>query len=533
MKRFGVMLDMSRNAVMKPQQVKDYACILKKMGYNMIQLYTEDTYEVENEPYFGYMRGKYSVEELKDIVTYCQSIDMEVIPCIQTLAHLNQMFKWNQYKEINDYADILLVGESRTYELIENMFKTLRKCFTSEYVHIGMDEAHMLGLGKYLDKHGVTKRFDILCGHLQKVIEIAEKYGFKPIMWSDMFFRLANQGEYYPEDPTLTEEAKASIPPQIGLVYWDYYFDEQEHYEKMMKAHLKAENEIWFAGGAWTWTGFASGNYKTLHKMIPAMRAAKSCGIENIFMTMWGDNGKECSFYSVLPSLYTIRRSYDGETNITKIKAEFKEIVGEDYDAMSALDCPNYIGGNLDSSGNVCKHMLYSDPFSGFLDVTVKNGGVEEYKTYASRLHSYAKASAKYGYLFESEALLCELMSVKYDLGVRTRQAYKAGDKEAIIRIAEDYEKALQLLEKYHESFQTLWYTENKPYGFDVQDIRLGGLMQRLKSCRRRLLEYAQGTIENIPELEEELLPYDAGKITDGDTPCLNSWAGNASVNIL
>ena len=50
MKRFGVMLDMSRNAVMKPDEVKNYARVLKSMGYNMIQLYTEDTYEVEGEP---------------------------------------------------------------------------------------------------------------------------------------------------------------------------------------------------------------------------------------------------------------------------------------------------------------------------------------------------------------------------------------------------------------------------------------------------------------------------------------------------
>ena len=43
-KRFGVMLDMSRNAVMKPAELKKLADILHSFGYNMIQLYTEDTY---------------------------------------------------------------------------------------------------------------------------------------------------------------------------------------------------------------------------------------------------------------------------------------------------------------------------------------------------------------------------------------------------------------------------------------------------------------------------------------------------------
>ena len=55
-KRFGAMLDCSRNAVMTPQKVKEYADLLKKMNYNMLMLYTEDTYEIPDEPYFGYLR---------------------------------------------------------------------------------------------------------------------------------------------------------------------------------------------------------------------------------------------------------------------------------------------------------------------------------------------------------------------------------------------------------------------------------------------------------------------------------------------
>ena len=41
MKRFGVMLDMSRNAVMKISDLKKYIKIVKSFGYNMIMLYTD------------------------------------------------------------------------------------------------------------------------------------------------------------------------------------------------------------------------------------------------------------------------------------------------------------------------------------------------------------------------------------------------------------------------------------------------------------------------------------------------------------
>ena len=123
---FGAMLDMSRNAVMKPDEVKKYALILKSLGYNMIQLYTEDTYEVSGESYFGYLRGRYSQDELKDIVSYCNGIGVEVIPCVQTLAHLNAIFRWEGYsRNVRDCADILLIDEPKTYELIENMIKNM------------------------------------------------------------------------------------------------------------------------------------------------------------------------------------------------------------------------------------------------------------------------------------------------------------------------------------------------------------------------------------------------------------------------
>ena len=271
MKRFGVMLDMSRNAVMKPEEVKRFAKVLKGFEYNMLQLYMEDVYEVDGEPYFGYMRGRYTKAELKDIVEYCNGIGVEVIPCIQTLAHLNQIFRWQEYHSIHDIADILLVGDARTYELTENMVKSLRSIFNSNYIHIGMDEAHLLGLGQYLQKNGVVNRFEILQEHLKKVVSIVEKYSFTPIMWSDMFFRLANNGEYYPKCPTVGDEIIDLTPKSIELAYWDYYHTDSSFYSNMIKVHKSFGNNLWFAGGAWTWTGFAPGNKRTLQTMLPAM----------------------------------------------------------------------------------------------------------------------------------------------------------------------------------------------------------------------------------------------------------------------
>ena len=66
----GAYLDFSRNMVMSVEGLKRFMDIIGKMGYNEVMLYTEDTYEIEGQPYFGRNRGAYTQDELRDIDAY-------------------------------------------------------------------------------------------------------------------------------------------------------------------------------------------------------------------------------------------------------------------------------------------------------------------------------------------------------------------------------------------------------------------------------------------------------------------------------
>ena len=133
-------------------------------------MYTEDTYEVEGEPFFGYMRGKYTAEEIRAMDAYAKSKNMQLIPGIQTLAHLGSIFRYAEYTHINDADDILLVGDERTYNVSDDIFRTVANCFTSRVVNIGMDEAFKLGRGKYLDKNGLVPSEKSMRQHLHTVL---------------------------------------------------------------------------------------------------------------------------------------------------------------------------------------------------------------------------------------------------------------------------------------------------------------------------------------------------------------------------
>lgn len=523
MKRFGVMLDMSRNGVMKVSELKKYISIVKSFGYNTLLLYMEDTFEVANEERFGYLRGKYTIEELKDIVSFCDSNGIEVIPCVQTLAHLNQIFKWPEYKRINDCNDILLVDSPRTYQLIENIVLTLKDIFKSKYIHIGMDEAHMLGRGKFHDMHGDENKLDIISRHLSKVAEIVKKHGLKALMWSDMFFRSVNNGDYYPDEPVATAEMKNKVNKDAGLVYWDYYHNDAEYYDKMLIAHKELFDDVWFAGGAWTWVGFAPGNKKALENMFPAMESARKNNVKNIFITLWGDDGKECSFYSVLPALYAIKKHYDGETNLNKIKNGFEQIVGEPFDALFSLDNLNYVSGNDSCLDNKCKYLLYSDVFNGFCNVSNNDVG-KEYSLLAKKYLKLSHNSKNYAYLYNSHMALCKVLEIKSNLGTKTRTAYLNGNITMLNSLIKDYDKLLKRIDAFYVAFRTLWFKENKPQGFDVQDIRIGALKQRVRSCRERLKQYVNKEIDDIPELCDSLLDFDGA--------CL-FWRDLVTVNLL
>ena len=182
----SIMVDQSRTAVMNVNAVKQLLRELAILGYNEFQLYTEDTYEVEDEPYFGYLRGRYSKEELKEIDAYAIKLGIELVPCIQTLAHLRSIYRWSTYYSgAFDCADVLLINSPRTKILIENMFKSIAQTFTSRKINVGMDEPFMLGRGKYMDKYGYRDRHELYEEHLEFVRSLALKYGFKMQIWGD------------------------------------------------------------------------------------------------------------------------------------------------------------------------------------------------------------------------------------------------------------------------------------------------------------------------------------------------------------
>lgn len=518
----GYMADCSRNAVARVDTLKKLVRQAALMGYHFIGLYLEDTLAIPEEPYFGYMRGAYTKEEIAELVRYAELFGVEIRPYVETLAHLNQITRYEHYQKFIDTDDILLAGDERTYAFLDHYLKAVSDAFPSRRVNLGMDEAHMVGLGKYLDAHGYQNRVEIIQKHLERVMEICRKYGLQPQMWSDMFFRLAFGGEYYVKDKPMADNVK--IPEGLELVYWDYYSADEEHYDDMLRQHRKMTDKVSFAGGVWKWIGFAPHNRYSAVIGKAALSSCRRNGITSVVMTGWGDNGGEASQFSILPGLFEdARLVYEDDLP----EAAFYALTGIREEDYMKLDLSNPLPEHEDRVNNAGKFLLYNDVLLGVFDPLAKQLTEGYYADAAKQLEQAVRDSSGSSlcYVLKTQASLCRVLQDKANLGMVIRAAYGAGDREKLREIAEEaIPQLLEKMDRFYQDFRKQWMSENKAFGFEVQSLRIGGLRQRILEVQQRMEEYLSGELAEIDELEKPVLPFAYCEGADVTTLDYNRW---------
>lgn len=519
----GTMLDVSRNGVMTVDTIKQFIRYMAVMGLNGLMMYTEDTFEIEGLPYFGYMRGRYTMEELRECDDYADLFGIEMIACIQTLGHLYHALKWNYAGQIKDHNDILLPGEPKTYEFIEQMIGTAARTFRSKRIHIGMDEAFQVGLGRYLREHGFRDRFEIMNEHVGKVLEITKKYDLQPMIWSDMYFNLLandNQGQLYNESADFSDDNMDKIPDGVGFVYWDYGKGNEAGYEKIYDMHLKFGALPIFAGGIHMWNSIAPNYGKTWTTSHPALRAAKNKGLKEVFSTAWGDNGNETNHYVILAALQLFaEHGYGDEVDDEHLARRLKACTGLDlFEPLVALKYMDEIPGVDEGNhwmANPSKFLLWQDLLVGLFDGHIEPDAEAMLPGYYADLEQKwreckERMPTPFDVLFELYENLAAVLSLKSTLGVRIKRSYDSQRKDELIHIVNSELPELNTrLEKLRLSHRKMWMLTYKAFGWEVLDIRYGGLKARIQSAGDRLIDYVEGRVAALEELEAERLIFD------------------------
>lgn len=533
----GAMLDCSRNAAFTVDRIKDLLVDLALFGMDELYLYLEDLYEIESYPYFGYLRGRYSPSELTEIQEWGALFGIEIIPCIQTLAHLRSTLHWEYAAKLKDTDDILLVDSPEVRSFLEHMLKAVSTQFKTKKIHLGMDEADALGLGNYLRQHGYVNPKELMERHLKVVVDICGQLSLEPMVWSDMFLRPLSPTAGYYDVPLDADLAHTVRPPaDTILVYWDYYHHNPDFLARYLTIHRELSPELAFAGGAWTWNGIAPNYSLALETTKAALEVCVVQGIQRAICTLWFDNGAETPLQTALPMLADFASyGYGPRPSAIEFATWFHSITGIAWESYLLLDMFDAVPSteiHNQTCDNPSKWLLYQDPLVGLFDSYAIGNSLGIHYAQLRRRLEQVTTCPDGSLLFSYYRQLAQVLEDKAELGMDLMHAYEAQDIAALEHIATVVmPRCRQAVLELKSLREQLWFAEAKPFGFEVLDLRLGGVATRLESAARRVQAYCTGEVARIEELEEKRLPYREREVGSTRKFCAcNNWRDIISV---
>ncbi|MBN2610146.1 MAG: beta-N-acetylhexosaminidase [Bacteroidales bacterium] len=279
-KIIGFHLDL-RVQVMKPEALKSIAYELSAFGVNTLIMEYEATYPFESHPLIP-NKYAYTKEEIKEFIAYCNRLNIDVIPLQQTLGHMEYILRHDRYAQQRenqkDVSQICPLETEPNKALFTDLFAELVEMHPSKYIHIGGDEAYLLGkCNKCSQKVKEEGKAKLLADHLKMVCDIVVSLGKIPVMWAD----IANK---YPDE-------LSQLPKETVFVVWNYGWslDRFGDPEKITKKGF----EVWGAASLrsnpdnyyltrWEY------HFNNIRDFIPLCRKSDYKGM---IMTSWSTSG--------------------------------------------------------------------------------------------------------------------------------------------------------------------------------------------------------------------------------------------------
>ena len=515
----GVEFDCSRSTVMTVEAFKRNARRLALLGYNLIMLYTVDVYELDGVPSFGFMRGRYSGADIREMDDCAHALGIELVGFLQTLGHLDQFLRRGINAQYRDTESELMVDAPQTADLLDRMIGFWSANLRSRRIHVGMDETHTLGRGRYLDLKGYEPMESLYNRHLEFVRAVCARHGLRPMLWSDMYFKMGNpKCDYYDLDWRIPPEVAAGRPKEVQLVYWDYYHFDEAFYAKMIDRHVTMLDQLpAVAPCVRTSKRMWHDHRATVDTVGPCLAACREKGVREVIVTLWCDDQFYCDPESTFSGLFwTADRVFGAPEEEGPRDRRFAAICRgswELYTLMATID--GFTRSHDHTSAFFAPSVLWDDPLMGFTFRRHRQLGID-LAAYVGKLRRIAGEVAELpeypgGARRAFAQAVCRVLSAKLELRLGLEAAWRAKDREALRRIAEEaVPETIAALEHYCDELRADWFRWYRPQGLECMQIRLAGVIERCRETARRIGEYlADGTpLAELDEPDDGQYPY-------------------------
>lgn len=273
----GVMLDVSRGKMASLEYLKQLASFLSDLGYNILQLYSEDKLALKKHPLVGSVTGAYTRQQILELDAWCRECFIELQPCIQTYSHLHGLLCLPGYCRLSENTELfsLAAGKNDVYAFLDDELGETLPWFSSTTLNINMDEAYDIGTGFSREESQRAGKGGVFLSHIKRVADIARSHGARTlVMWGDFAVKYKS---LLPE-----------IPHDVIVVDWNY--NPQETYPSI-NALQELGIPFWVAGGVSTWNSLFPRVRNAYINLIRLSVEAFQRGATGYLVTDWGDYG--------------------------------------------------------------------------------------------------------------------------------------------------------------------------------------------------------------------------------------------------
>lgn len=280
----GYMLDISRAKIPNLEYLKELVDILSDLKYNQLQLYMDDlVYEFTHFMEYCKDHQPLTKSDILQLDEYCKEHFIQLIPNQNSFGHME---KWLSIKELA-HLGLTLPNEEKpstlnplcekSIEFMDQLYDGFLNDFSSEYVHIGMDEVRELRAGKETqqacEQYGVGR---VYTDYLNKICSLVrEKYNKVPMFWDDIVFK--------------HEEELVNIPKDVVVMEWGY--EAEHHYDRNCRRLQELGLKFYVCPGSSMWGTYTGRTNIALVNITSAAECGAYYGADGFLLTEWGDGG--------------------------------------------------------------------------------------------------------------------------------------------------------------------------------------------------------------------------------------------------
>jgi len=261
--------------------LKNFAKELSDFGINTIVMEWEASFPYSKHATIS-NKYSYTREQVKDFISYCDNLGIEVIPLQQCFGHVEYILQHSRYKKLResekDISQVCPLEIEGNKDLFTDLFKDMISLHKSKYIHIGGDETRLLGYcPKCSAKAEAEGKSKLFADYLAMICKIVTDEGKVPVVWADIVLK-------YPE--TVNQ-----LPKETIFVDWNYGWD--INYFGNIDKLLEKGSNFWGAPSIrshpdnWYTTDWQK-HFNNQRDFIPY---ARKSGYKGIVMTSWSTSG--------------------------------------------------------------------------------------------------------------------------------------------------------------------------------------------------------------------------------------------------